>query len=144
MADTNLIIEALRILARSIQSEDWFANAAIAEAADRLEKQQKRIRNQRREIEALQKDKKRVDGFVNWLNEEIRKCEDQPSNPLLSVNSSIRTRALLQARKQLEKLRNGLGEKPKCELCDGHGGLAITGPPGPHSSVVPCPRCNPK
>ena len=92
MTGTKTIIEALRILARDMQSDDGVANAAIAEAADRLEKQQRRIRNQRREI---------------------------------------------------EKLRNGLGEKPKCELCDGHGGLAITGPPGPHSPVVPCPRCNP-
>jgi oligoendopeptidase F len=53
MTETKTIIEALRILARDIQSQDGVANAAIAEAADRLEKQQKRIRNQRREIEAL-------------------------------------------------------------------------------------------
>ena len=57
MTETKTIIEALRILARDIQSEDGVANAAIAEAADRLEKQQKKIRNQRREIEALAKDK---------------------------------------------------------------------------------------
>lgn len=38
--DTNTLIDALRILARDIQSEDGIANAAIAEAADRLEKLQ--------------------------------------------------------------------------------------------------------
>ena len=51
--DTNTLIDALRILARDIHSEDGIANAAIAEAVDRLAKQQRRIRNQRREIEKL-------------------------------------------------------------------------------------------
>jgi hypothetical protein len=36
-SSTEAIISALRILARDIQSEDGVANAAIAEAADRLE-----------------------------------------------------------------------------------------------------------
>lgn len=36
-SSTNNIIQALRILAEEIQSEDGIANAAIAEAADRLE-----------------------------------------------------------------------------------------------------------
>jgi hypothetical protein len=53
VTETKTIIEALRILARDIQSEDGVANAAIAEAADRLAKQQRKIRNQRREIEKL-------------------------------------------------------------------------------------------
>ena len=39
--DTKTLIDALRILARDIDSEDGVANAAIAEAADRLEKQQR-------------------------------------------------------------------------------------------------------
>lgn len=34
---TPILIEALRILARDIQSEDGVANAAIAEAADRMQ-----------------------------------------------------------------------------------------------------------
>jgi len=34
---TEALIEALRILANEIQSEDGVANAAIAEAADRME-----------------------------------------------------------------------------------------------------------
>jgi len=107
VTETKTIIEALRILARDIQSEDGVANAAIAEAADRLEKQQKRIRNQRREIEALAKDKKRVDGFVNWLDAEIRKCWIQP---ILSTDF-IHEKILQTAKRQLEKLRNGLGEQ---------------------------------
>ena len=110
MTDTKTIIEALRSLANDYKGFGG-EEKVVLEAADRLAKQQKRIRNQRREIEALQKDKKRVDGFVNWLDGEIRKCEDHPSNPLLSVDSSIRRRALLQSKKQFEKLRNGLGEQ---------------------------------
>ena len=106
MTDTKTIIEALRILARDIQSDDGVANAAIAEAADRLEKQQKRIRNQRREIEALAKDKKRVDGFVRWLDGEIGKCKHPMSEAL-----SNRLWALLESRKQLQKLRSGLHEQ---------------------------------
>lgn len=51
--DTNTLIDALRILARDMQSEDGIANAAIAEAADRLEKLQRKVRNQRRELEQL-------------------------------------------------------------------------------------------
>ena len=43
MTETKVLIEALRILARDIQSGDGVANAAIAEAADRLEKQQQEI-----------------------------------------------------------------------------------------------------
>lgn len=41
--DTTTLIEAMRILSREIQSGDGVANAAIAEAADRLEELQARI-----------------------------------------------------------------------------------------------------
>lgn len=44
MSDTETIIKALRILAREIESGDGVANAAIAEAAGRLEEQQGRIK----------------------------------------------------------------------------------------------------
>lgn len=37
--DTPTLIKAMRVLAREIQSGDGVANAAIAEAADRLEEQ---------------------------------------------------------------------------------------------------------
>ena len=39
------MIQALRILAQDIYSDDGVANAAIAEAADRLEEQHIQIRN---------------------------------------------------------------------------------------------------
>lgn len=41
--DTATLIETLRILAVDIQSEDGIANAAIAEAADRLEELQAQL-----------------------------------------------------------------------------------------------------
>lgn len=40
-----MLVSALRILAQDIQSDDGVANAAIAEAADRLEFQDIQIRN---------------------------------------------------------------------------------------------------
>ena len=43
MSDTETLIKALRILARDIESGDGVANAAIAEAADRLQEHQERI-----------------------------------------------------------------------------------------------------
>ena len=106
MTDTKTIIEALRVLAKDYQGFG-IEEKIVREAADRLEKQQRKIRNQRREIEALQKDKHRVDGFVNWLDAEIRKCWIQPT---LSTDF-IHEKILQTAKKQLEKLRNGLGEK---------------------------------
>ena len=42
---TKTLVSALRILAQDIQSDDGVANAAIAEAADRLEFQDTQIRN---------------------------------------------------------------------------------------------------
>ena len=51
--DTKTLVDALRILARDIHSEDGVANAAINEAADRLEKLQRKARNQRRELDKL-------------------------------------------------------------------------------------------
>jgi len=95
VTETKTIIETLRSLAKDYKGFGG-EEKVVLEAADRLQKQQRKIRNQRREIEALQKDKHRVDGFVNWLNAEIK---------------NHRSWSLYDARKQLEKLRNGLGEK---------------------------------
>jgi len=103
--NTNDLIEELSKLAKDLKGFGA-DERIISEAACRLAKQQKRIRNQRREIEALAKDKKRVDGFVNWLNAEIDKCQ----NPMSDVLTN-RLWALLESRKQLQKLRNGLGEQ---------------------------------
>ncbi len=41
---TEMLVAAMRALANDIQSEDGVANAAIAEAAQRLEEQQDRIK----------------------------------------------------------------------------------------------------
>lgn len=43
-SDTEKLIKAMRVLARDIQSDDGAANAAIAEAAVRLQEQQERIK----------------------------------------------------------------------------------------------------
>ena len=106
MTETKTIIEALRILAKDYKGFGG-EEKVVLEAADRLQKQQRKIRNQRREIEALAKDKKRVDGFVNWLDGEIEKMMYVSS--ALNVEQKVQT--LREARKQLEKLRNGLGEQ---------------------------------
>lgn len=42
-SSTETIISALRVLARDIQSDDGVANAAIAEAADRMEEMQRQL-----------------------------------------------------------------------------------------------------
>ena len=44
-SSTETLILALRVLAQDIDTEDGVANAAIAEAADRLEEQHRQIRN---------------------------------------------------------------------------------------------------
>lgn len=49
-SSTDTLIAAMRILARDIQSGDGVANAAIAEAADRLEEQQAEIHAQKARI----------------------------------------------------------------------------------------------
>ena len=109
--NTNDLIEELSKLAKDLKGFGA-DERIISEAAGRLAKQQKRIRNQRREIEALQKDKHRVDGFVNWLTSEMKKCLEPFMKDQISCrNDSIRYYALEQARKQLQKLRNGLGEQ---------------------------------
>jgi hypothetical protein len=43
-SSTETLIKAMRILSSDIQSDDGVANAAIAEAAQRLEDQQERIK----------------------------------------------------------------------------------------------------
>jgi hypothetical protein len=50
MTDTETLIKALRILANDIQSDDGIANAAIAEAADRLEKLSNEASNHTSEV----------------------------------------------------------------------------------------------
>ena len=62
-SSTEGLFKALRILEREIQSDDGVANAALAEAADRLAELE-------RENAALREDKERLD----WLSSQ----KDQP------------------------------------------------------------------
>jgi hypothetical protein len=53
---TETLIAAMHILATEIQSEDGAANAAVAEAAERLAEQHMRITQLERENDALRAD----------------------------------------------------------------------------------------
>ena len=53
---TETLIAAMRILSQDIQSEDGVANAAVAEAAERLAEQHMRIAQLERENDALRAD----------------------------------------------------------------------------------------
>ena len=59
-SSTETIIAAMRILAADIQSPDGVANLAIAEAADRLESQAKRIETLQNGLEAIVKHQKLI------------------------------------------------------------------------------------
>ena len=61
-SSTETLIAAMRVLARDIQSGDGVANAAIAEAADRLEEQHARIAE--------------LDGRINILLDQRNKLAD--------------------------------------------------------------------
>jgi hypothetical protein len=52
-SSTEIIIGAMRILARDIQSADGVANLAILQAADRLEEQQKKILELQTELDKM-------------------------------------------------------------------------------------------
>lgn len=73
-SSTDTLIAAMRILARDIQSGDGVANAAISEAADRLEEQQARIAELdaqaaigRRAVEMLADTAEKVESLVGWV-----------------------------------------------------------------------------
>ncbi len=53
---TETLIAAMQILSQDIQSEDGAANAAVAEAAERLAEQHMRIAQLERENDALRAD----------------------------------------------------------------------------------------
>ena len=57
---TETLIKAMRILSSDIQSDDGVANAAIAEAAQRLEEQQERI--------------KRLEEALAWYESTVSDC----------------------------------------------------------------------
>ena len=55
-SSTETLIAAMRILATDIQSDDGAANAAVAEAAERLAEQHMRIAQLEQENDALRAD----------------------------------------------------------------------------------------
>ena len=63
---TETLIAAMRILSQDIQSDDGIANAAIAEAAQRLEGQRERITRLERENDALRAD------LLLWNEKEVK------------------------------------------------------------------------
>ncbi len=63
---TETLIAAMHILATEIQCEDGVANAAIAEAAERLAEQHMRIAQLEQENDALRAD------LLLWEKEEVK------------------------------------------------------------------------
>ena len=52
-SDTMMLIDVLRHLSKNIYSEDWVANAVMAEAADRMEELDHHIRRLEMRIDDL-------------------------------------------------------------------------------------------
>jgi uncharacterized protein (UPF0335 family) len=73
---TETLIKAMRILSSDIQSDDGVANAAIAEAAQRLEEQKDRIKRLEEENDSMRADlllwgdNLRLQQRINRLEEE--------------------------------------------------------------------------
>jgi hypothetical protein len=63
---TETLIAAMRILSQDIQSDDGAANAAVAEAAERLAEQHMRINQLEQENDALRAD------LLLWNEKEVR------------------------------------------------------------------------
>lgn len=76
---TSTLIKALRILARDIQSDDGVANAAIAEAAERLEEQHERIGQLEAAGDSMEPWCKNDLSCINW-----RKARSPQKTPLTS------------------------------------------------------------
>jgi uncharacterized protein (UPF0212 family) len=63
---TETLIAAMRILSQDIQSEDGAANAAVAEAGERLAEQHMRIAKLERENDAMRAD------LLLWEEKEVK------------------------------------------------------------------------
>ncbi len=63
---TETLIAAMRILSQDIQSDDGAANAAVAEAAERLAEQHMRIAQLEQENDALRAD------LLLWEQKEVK------------------------------------------------------------------------
>lgn len=79
MSGTKTLIQAMRILAHDIQSDDGVANAAIADAADRLEELARDLEvtgKQLRQHELLIEENLRLKERINRLEEQIAGLRD--------------------------------------------------------------------
>lgn len=65
-SSTETLIAAMRILSQDIQSDDGAANAAIAEAGERLAEQRERIAQLERENDAMRAD------LLLWREQEVK------------------------------------------------------------------------
>ena len=93
-AKTETIIQAMRILAEEIQSDDGVANAAISEAADRLEEQAAEItklgESHRRRCEALKAEQ-------DIMREALMRMQNFPSLPSRPTPATGREQARVVA-----------------------------------------------
>lgn len=104
ISDTKTIINAMRVLARDLQSDDGVANAAILEAADRLEELNEALGQEwgrlNQEIDTsgyyghsksyLLSDSLEIDHEVPyWVTSEVRKLESINSELLNALEHAV-------------------------------------------------------
>jgi len=78
---TETLIKSLRILANDIQSEDGVANAAILEAAQRMEEDQQVIFQMGESIKILRQTVKHRNDTIDGLKLRIKRLEDADEKP---------------------------------------------------------------
>lgn len=89
---TPTLIAALRVLAAEIQSPDGAANAAIAEAADRLEEMEhtwlaKEVDRRRVEMSRMRRERQ---SLINWIREQEKVSGTCTYNVLREVCDNCR------------------------------------------------------
>ena len=89
------IHDALRVLAREIQSGDGAANVAIAEGADRISELGNEVEQLERENAALLRDKERLDSRTIRIIH-----RDDLGNPSPCIHSGIDLRAAIDAARE--------------------------------------------
>jgi hypothetical protein len=99
-SSTETLVAAMRVLARDIQSGDGVANAAIAEAADRLEELEKQAAIGRRAVEMLADTAEKVESLVGWVGRNM----DCGCTPL----ELVKARALIKILRDAEQAGMGV------------------------------------
>lgn len=85
---TETLIAAMRILARDIQSGDGVANAAISEAAGRLEEQQAALSELEAKVKAQHLDWREVEKLLNAVHT-VRKAVEVQSGRKMGENETF-------------------------------------------------------